>query len=90
MSGVMPPLPNTHSWGGAQLKETQGQLYFTLLYFTLLYFTLLLFLLYFTLPYLMSNVHRLINDEMSTEISVVDIPYSFQLKQFRLQSIRAS
>jgi hypothetical protein len=29
--------PNTPSWRGAQLKEAQGQLYFTLLYFTLLY-----------------------------------------------------
>jgi hypothetical protein len=28
MSGAIPPLPNTHSWYGAQLKA-QGQLYLT-------------------------------------------------------------
>jgi hypothetical protein len=33
MSGAIPPLPNTPSWCGAQLKrKAQGQLY---LYFTL-------------------------------------------------------
>jgi hypothetical protein len=27
MSVAMPPLPNTPSWRGAQLKRAQGQLY---------------------------------------------------------------
>jgi hypothetical protein len=27
MSGAIPPLPNTPSWRGAQLKKAQGQLY---------------------------------------------------------------
>jgi hypothetical protein len=27
MSGALPPLPNTPSWRGAQLKEAQEQLY---------------------------------------------------------------
>jgi hypothetical protein len=31
MNGVIPPLPNTPSWRGAQLKEAQGQLYLYLL-----------------------------------------------------------
>jgi hypothetical protein len=36
MSGAIPPLPNTPSWRGAQLKkEAQGQLYLYLL--TLMY-----------------------------------------------------
>jgi hypothetical protein len=28
MSGAIPPLPNTPSWRGDQLKKSQGQLYF--------------------------------------------------------------
>jgi len=35
MSGAIPPLPDTPSWRGAQLKKSQGKLYYTLLYFTL-------------------------------------------------------
>jgi cell division protein FtsN len=31
MRGAIPPLPNTHSWRGAQLKKAQGQLYLYLL-----------------------------------------------------------
>jgi hypothetical protein len=31
MSGAIPPLPNTPSWRGAQLKKTQGQLYLYLI-----------------------------------------------------------
>jgi len=31
MRGAIPPLPNTQSWRGAQLK-TQGQLYLYLFY----------------------------------------------------------
>jgi hypothetical protein len=27
MRGAIPPLPNTSSWRGAQLKKAQGQLY---------------------------------------------------------------
>jgi hypothetical protein len=27
MRGAIPPLPNTPSWRGAQLKKAQGQLY---------------------------------------------------------------
>jgi hypothetical protein len=27
MSGAMPPVPNTPSWSGTQLKKSQGQLY---------------------------------------------------------------
>jgi len=55
MSGAIPPLLNTPTWRGAQLK-TQGTsrflLHFTSVYFTLLYFALLCFtLLYFTLLY---------------------------------------
>jgi hypothetical protein len=30
MSGAIPPLPNTPSWGGAQLRKAQRQLYFYL------------------------------------------------------------
>jgi hypothetical protein len=48
--------PNTLSWRGAQLKEAQRQLYFSILYFTLLYFTLLYFtLLYLTLSKALDN-----------------------------------
>jgi len=35
MCGVVPPLPNTPSWSGAQLGGAQGQLY--LVVFTVLY-----------------------------------------------------
>jgi hypothetical protein len=31
MSGAIPPLPNTSSWHGAQLKEAQGQQLFLIL-----------------------------------------------------------
>jgi hypothetical protein len=30
MSGAIPSIPHTPSWRGAQLKETQGQIYFYL------------------------------------------------------------
>jgi hypothetical protein len=38
MRGAIPPLPNMHSWSGAELKHRDS---FTLLCFTLHYFTLL-------------------------------------------------
>jgi heme/copper-type cytochrome/quinol oxidase subunit 2 len=31
MRGAIPPLPNTPSWRGAQLKKPQGQLYILLI-----------------------------------------------------------
>jgi hypothetical protein len=31
MNGTIPPLPNTSSWRGVELKEAQGQLYLTFL-----------------------------------------------------------
>jgi len=33
MRGAIPPLPNTPSWRGAQLKKARGQLYLYLLPF---------------------------------------------------------
>jgi hypothetical protein len=40
MRGAIPPIPNTPSWGGAQLKgkKAQGKIYLYLLPLILIYF----------------------------------------------------